>query len=154
MGLDQYLYQKKYIGGSWAENKEDEFVVVKKGEREIRIKIADIEAIDIEVAYWRKNYAINNFFLDKCGNPEDDNCVYMSIKHEDVIELRDILADILSKKTTKEKLDTALKRLPTDDLEEYFESYLTDFNRSLNVLNKLINSKDFYDHDLYYYIWY
>lgn len=154
MGLDQYLYQKKYIGGSWAENKDEEIVVVKKESREIRIKIADIEAIDVEVAYWRKNYAINDFFLDKCGNPQDDNCVYMLVRHEDVVELRDILADILSKKTIREKFDTASKRLPTSDLEEYFESYLVDFNRSLNVLNKLINSNDFYDHDLYYYIWY
>ena len=157
MGLDMYLYKKIYIGGQYAENKSDNLVVVKgngSAQTKIFVKIKDIDYIEKKVLHWRKNYAINEWFLDKVGDGGDDNCRYFYVDKRDLEELRDILSDIYFAKDKKEKKELAIKHLNTDDLEEYFDEYLEDFERTYKELNDIINSADYNDAEFYYYIWY
>lgn len=155
MGLDMYLHKKISIDGRWADNKED-VITIRKGNGKIerKIKIKDIDEIDTQVLYWRKNYAINEWFLNKIGNGGEDNCVNMSVDKKFLTELRDILMSISCAKTKKEKLKIAQEKLNTDDLEEYFDDYLEDFKRTLKELNKIIDAEDFNEADFYYYICY
>lgn len=157
MGLDMFLYKKIYINGQYAENKDDVIAVYKGNgsrRRVIRFKIKDVKAIESEAICWRKNYAINEWMLDKIGNTGEDNCVYMYVDKNILTELRDILRSISWAKTKKEKLKIAQNYLATDDLEEDFDDYLEDFERTLKELNKIIDAADFNDAEFYYYIWY
>lgn len=157
MGLDMYLYKKIYIGGQRAENATDNLVVVKgngSAQTKIIVKIKDIDYIEKKVMYWRKNYAINEWMLDKVGDGGDDNCRYFYIDKRDLEELRDICREICFAKTKEEKKAIAIQKLNTDDLEEYFDDYLEDFERTLKELNKIIDVADFNDAEFYYYIWY
>lgn len=159
MGLDQWLIKKIYVGGRSARNKEDYLVVERGGEvgevvGDIRIQIKNIEDIETRVIYWRKNYAINDWFLDKVGAGDEDNCVYFYVNKDDLKELRDILKEIVEAKTKKEKIKIVEEKLDTGDFDEYTDSYLEDFERTYKELDEVIKAKDFDVSDYYYYIWY
>ena len=157
MGLDMYLIKKIHIGGKYAENGYENLVVIKgNGSHRTRqiIKIRDIDDIEKNVIYWRKNYAINEWFLDKVNDGGDDNCRYFYVDKRDLEELRDICREIYFAKTKEEKKAIAIQKLNTDDLEEYFDDYISEFERTYKELNDIINSADYNDADFYYYIWY
>ena len=160
MGLDQYLHKQIYIGGQYAENKE-EFINVKKGERTIRIKVADIESIRTEVCYWRKNYAINEWFLDKIQPEGDDNCIDFPIEKEWLYELTALLKNICDpNKTKKQVLEIVEDRIPThswftiESFKEDYDYYMDDFKDTLKKLEEIIKAPDFDEANFYYYIWY
>lgn len=123
--------------------------------KDFSIPVGKVRALDIGEKYWRKNYAINKYFLDKAGNPEDDNCVYLYIDRRDIVELRDHLKEILCAKTNEEMLELAKKYLPANDLEEYFESfYKRAFAEDLGYFDDLISKPYFEFIEFFYYIWY
>lgn len=150
MGLDQYLYKKTFVGGWMLDNKE-EFISIGKS----RVKIGEIDNIESKVMYWRNNYAINDFFMDKVNDGGEDNCRYFYVQKKDLEELRDILKEIVNQPTQEGSLKIAKEKLNTEDLEEYFTDwYLPDFKKTLEKLEKLIKQPDSNDCDFYYYIWY
>ena len=154
MGLDQYLYQKIRVDRI-EENRP--CLKIQTDGKNFNIPFEpQIEGIWKEVMYWRKNYALNDYFLDKCGNPQDDNCVYMYIHSGDIEELMDILQQIVNAPTDKEKLDMALKYFPTtEDLREWFFSYyLEDFKKALFMFKQLKEQPEWEISEFYYYIWY
>ena len=154
MGLDQWLYQKIRVDRI-EENKP--YINIKTDEEKYQIKLEEsISGIWKEVMYWRKNYALNDYFLGKCGNPQDDNCVYMHIDSGDIEELIDILQEIVDAPTDKEKKDCALKHFPsTEDLESwFFKYYLPDFKDTLEKLKEIKASPEYEITEFYYYIWY
>ena len=159
MGLDQYLKKKLYVGGMYAENS-DEYLEVKKGNKTTRIKIGDINCVEMEACYWRKNYAINEWFMEQIQPDGDDNCVDFLIEPQTIIDLRDTLKRICEKKTKKEKLEAVENEIPThswftiDEFKEDFDYYIEDFEDTIKKLDKLIEAPDFKEADYYYRIWY
>jgi hypothetical protein len=99
MGLDQYLYAKKYVSNSdWS--KEDDKALFAS-----LIELADASefvddifptaSIGIKVGYWRKQNAIHNWFVRNCQNGEDD-CRTVFVGREQLMELRDACLKVLA----------------------------------------------------------
>jgi len=89
MGLDMYMSKKTYVK-QWSHNKpEDQFDVdVKKGgEPFTPIKKERISEVVEEVGYWRKFNALHNWFVNECGDGED-NCqeIYIGDKLPELLE--------------------------------------------------------------------
>lgn len=154
MGLDMYLYKETYIGGQYALNKDTDIEIHKENEPVIHIKVGDISSLKKRVIYWRKNYAINEWLIDKICGGGDDNCVYFNVEHETLEELKDILGEIIKQDTKEKKLKVAQEKLNTADLVQWFDFYIDDFERTYRELEEIINSEDFLKSDFYYCIWY
>lgn len=73
MGLDMYLYKKTYVQ-NWDYYSQDERyeITITQGGKPTTIKRERISCIVEEVAYWRKFNALHSWFVDNCGNGEDD----------------------------------------------------------------------------------
>ena len=102
MGLDMYLNKHTYVK-NWSYYSPEEInkITVKKGGKLRKdIKPERISHIVEEVAYWRKFNALHNWFVNFCGDGNDD-CKPIYIRTEQFEELLTLL------KTVKEKLDNS-----------------------------------------------
>lgn len=74
MGLDMYLEKKTYVKNWDHMNKENLNKITIKRDGKVRedIDTKKITYITEEIGYWRKANAIHKFFIDKCGNGEDN----------------------------------------------------------------------------------
>jgi hypothetical protein len=104
MGLDMYLSKKTYVK-NWSHQKPEEQhkVITFKGDvQRTDIKPERISYVVEQVAYWRKFNALHGWFVDNCGNGED-NCQEMYVDHNKLEELLGILKEV------REKLNNANK---------------------------------------------
>jgi hypothetical protein len=98
MGLDQYLYAKRYVSNS---------EYAKQEQREAYSAIRNILTDDnfpsapfgggevsLTVAYWRKANAIHQWFVDNVQNGED-NCREHHVSREQLIELRSLVQEVI-----------------------------------------------------------
>lgn len=86
MGLDQSLYKEKYVPG-WIE-KDKLKVSVERGDKEVLVENGlDGVSVKWQVAYWRKCNQIHKWFVDNCGEGED-NCRAYPV---DIEQLRELL---------------------------------------------------------------
>ena len=105
MGLDQYLHRKTYVK-NWNNMKPEELhvVTVTKGGKAVKeIDPKKIAYIVEEVAYWRKAYAIQNWFEN---NVQDDEGNF----HVSVEQLKELVEICKTVINTKDK-----SLLPSDD---------------------------------------
>lgn len=98
MGLDMRLSKKTYVK-NWEYMKPEEKVQVKLSGNEKKIKginIDKITNIEEEVMYWRKANAIHRWFIENCGNGED-NCQEIYVSRDDMKKLLSICETIIEK---------------------------------------------------------
>lgn len=145
MGLDQYLYAKKYTSNSEFLGKErnTEFTKLKElvGD-DARFLEPRVPAISIEmkVGYWRKANAIHQWFVDNCQNGEDD-CRSSYVGREKLEELMSVVNQVL---TTP---DEAQDLLPTQSgfffgSTEYDEWYFRDLKDTKEILERCLAMPD------------
>ena len=91
MGLDQYLYAKKYLG-FWNKeatssikliNKIHDFLEIpkldpKKEPWELLDTFPRVQYLELLVAQWRKDYWVEDFFEDKIENKDNGGTYYIS----------------------------------------------------------------------------
>ena len=93
MGLDQYLYAKKYLGLCWAEdkdlsktisviNKMHDFLSIPRINPTLAVwTILDIyprvQNIEVLVAQWRKDYSVEGIFDEFIGNKENGGIYFV-----------------------------------------------------------------------------
>lgn len=102
MGLDMYLTKKTYVK-NWehqSPEQKHEITVLKGGKPRQDIKPERISYIEEEVAYWRKFNALHAWFVNNCGDGEDE-CQPIYVPVEKLEEVLGIL------KQVKEKLDNS-----------------------------------------------
>ena len=95
MGLDMYLYARKYVSRFDYQNGErielPEFAALAETAPADLTKYGDFAGIQVSypVLYWRKANAIHGWFVDNVqgGN---DNCGSYYVSREQLIELRDL----------------------------------------------------------------
>ncbi len=98
MGLDMYLFGKKYISGiDWSKERTDN-AFAKSPVYENIIKAAELEEIatddaglyvDVSVGYWRKANQIHGWFVDNVQDGQDD-CREYPVSRVDLSNLRDL----------------------------------------------------------------
>lgn len=181
MGLDMYLYRRRYVK-NWDHYKPEDRTKVTLTIGGKRIKLVNPSYVTEEVGYWRKANAIHKFFCDLDGGK--DECQEINVERSDLRELADRCRRILlSAKTEPRKVvtgthhsrgvttaiveevgvlvDTSLAEelLPTQEGfffggTEYGEWYLDDLRETIKIIEALPDvANDEYDRNGgdYYY---
>jgi hypothetical protein len=141
MGLDMYLYAKKFVSSSsWA--KEDDRKKIKsiarlmKGTKFLIEDDLQFAEVKLQVAYWRKANAIHKYFVDNCAGGKDE-C-------QDTYVEREQLQDLLNRcKTILEDHSKAGELLPSQGgfffgSTDYDERYFSDLQSTVPVLEKIL----------------
>jgi hypothetical protein len=88
MGLDMYLYAKKYISG-WSHGDTSEFDTLKALYPQVEIsEQSPSMEISFNVGYWRKANAIHNWFVENVQGGED-NCKPYYVSVDDLVKLKE-----------------------------------------------------------------
>ena len=143
MGLDQYLYAKKYTSDSTYFNKGETFGMLKEtlGE-DARHLVKDMPSISIEmkVGQWRKSNHIHEYFVNNCQNGEDD-CRMSYVSREKITELLDLCKQVLADHSKADEL------LPTASgfffgSTDYDEWYFSDAEDTVEILETCLSMED------------
>ena len=92
MGLDMYIYRKKYLGKGTLEGK----ITDRKGEVVETKEEGDYFFAEKEVAYFRKSNQIHNYIVSHFGDPDADY-KNVDLGIEDIKELRDVCKEVAEK---------------------------------------------------------
>jgi hypothetical protein len=158
MGLDQYLYAKKYTFGNdfeeptW-QKKNADFQRLKKaiaessanGDDTLHMDKTYGETIIVEmkIGYWRKANAVHQWFVDNCQNGEDD-CRDAYVSREKLEELLSVTKEVLADHSKADEL------LPTQSgfffgSTEYDEYYFQDLELTQKILENALSMSDEWD---------
>lgn len=152
MGLDMYLYRQSYVQ-NWEHQKPEQrhTITIKKG-NDVRedIKPERIAYVIEQVGYWRKFNALHNWFIEKCGNGED-NCQKIYISQQDFQDLHDTLTMVKNALDEGDE-EKAMELLPpvsgfffgSDEIDEYYKA---DVIEALELIENIVNedcNEDYY----------
>jgi hypothetical protein len=146
MGLDQYLYAKKYscpndITGNerWKQMNAD-FSKFKKllgdDAKYIHKELPSI-SVEMKIGYWRKANAVHQWFVDNCQKGEDD-CREAYVSREQLEELLGVVNEVLADHSKADEL------LPTQSgfffgSTEYDEYYFGDLELTKKILKNALS---------------
>lgn len=149
MGLDMYLGVREYVSTrEWKNNESGDFVSVpvKAGVDILKStgldKYASKDGYGVDVSataiYWRKVNSIHQWFVDNCGNGED-NCQEMYVSDEKLRELLDVVTTVLKSKNEA----VAQEMLPTQSgfffgSQDYDEYYWGDLEYTKKELERIL----------------
>ena len=151
MGLDQYLYAKKYTCSndfkieSW-KKMNDEFIELKKvigdDAKYLDNNLPSI-SVEMKIGQWRKVNAIHQWFVDNCQKGEDD-CRSAFVSREQITELLDLVKEVLADHSKADEL------LPTQSgfffgSTEYDEYYFSDLEHTKKILKKALSMPKSWD---------
>ena len=160
MGLDMYLYAKKYTSKY---NDEE----LNKTLWNLFPKIKPVDNINtaevkLEVGYWRKANAIHKWFVDNVQEGTDD-CGHYGVSVEQLKKLREDIKEILTDKVRiarrlNEEIvpEKAEEVLPTQSGfffggTDYDEYYWDNMKNTLKLLNKLIDDEAYKEFEFEYH---
>jgi hypothetical protein len=118
MGLDMYLYKKTYVK-NWEHNPPETkhtFEIKRGGVLRNDIKPERICYITEEVAYWRKFNALHGWFVNECGDGEDD-CKEVYVDESKIEELLVLLKQVQEKLNNSKIITTTAKDWRGEDVE-------------------------------------
>lgn len=132
MGLDMYLYAKKFVSNAQYFNEQDKFNAIVSALEAQEFTMGHLIA-EVEVAYWRKANAIHSWFIG--DNEDDGSSIY--VPRENLEELQDICKQVLDNPALAEQL------LPTQDgfffgSTEYDEWYMDSVKETYDKLSVLL----------------
>lgn len=101
MGLDMYLYKRRYVK-NWEHNKGvNEWTITVKHNGKLLKDPMPIAYIEYDAGYWRKANQIHKWFIDNCAGGDGDR-TEMYVSHSQLKELRDLCKQVLAVAKTKE----------------------------------------------------
>ena len=154
MGLDMYLYLRKYESCSkWDKDyleKKPNFYPedLKEFAEDINNRNFLSKQTLYQVGYWRKANAIHAWFVKNCADDVDE-CQEIYVSFKQAKELRNLINRVLDCHEKAEEL------LPTEDgfffgNTEYNEWYYKNLEYTRDLLNKIIVKCDGGDYDIIY----
>lgn len=161
MGLDMWLYAKRFIWSSEREKDDLKELItsyILKGSEAGKIiedmKDYELKELTFEVGNWRKANQIHNWFVENVQEGNDD-CGEYSVTKEKLTELLDIVKRILNKKNKKKQVELAKELLPTQSGfffggTDYDNWYLDDLKKTKEIIEKLLKIKNFEDYNICY----
>ena len=156
MGLDSFLYAKKYISG-YAFNGENEVkqygaLVDLAGMANIASKTSPGMTVAVTAAYWRKANAIHAWFVENTAGGKDE-CQPSYVSREQLIELVDLTKQAIEKYHAGDKDGAAALLTPTSGFffgsTEVDEWYLADLESTVEQLEPLIALSEPKEGDLF-----
>jgi hypothetical protein len=137
MGLDQYLYAKRYASRTPGFGEDVYQAVIEATNADF----ADPEwggmYVEVCVGYWRKSNQIHQWFVDNCQGGVDD-CREAHVSREQLVELRNLCEQVLLAPAT------ASKALPTTSgfffgSTEYDEYYFSDLKDTIKIIDRALS---------------
>jgi len=141
MGLDMYLYAKRYVSsyspGDKALREELDKLTEMTGGLEI-------QEVSCEAMYWRKANAIHDWFV-KNVQEGVDNCASHYVPKDKLKQLLDLCKEVMANK------GRACELLPTTSgfffgSTDYDEYYFQDIESTVSRLEKLLNNPEIMDY--------
>lgn len=149
MGLDQYLYAKRFASPNFPGDKDIYKTVINSVEAESFYRPESngfpCVTVAVQVGYWRKANAIHQWFVDNCQGGEDD-CRETYVDREQLEELRDLCKSILADHSKADDLPTAAGFFfgSTDYDEWYFHNLEETVETIDYVLTNISDEWSFY----------
>lgn len=152
MGLDQYLYAKKYLtsSGFLGEKNAEQYntvvgIALPNGGAITQERGIPSAFVEVKIAQWRKANAIHQWFVDNCQGGEDD-CREAYVSREQLEELKELCEKVLADHSLADE------ELPTQSgfffgSTEYDEWYFGDLEMTVEMLEHALtlgNDLDFY----------
>lgn len=139
MGLDQYLYAKRFVSplSAFNESKEMFYKVVEASNATSFIDDTFPTAyVEVKVAYWRKANQIHQWFVEQVQGHNDD-CGEYYVSREQLQELIDLCDSVIASP------DLAQQELPTASgfffgNQEYDEWYFNDVKYTSATLKNIL----------------
>lgn len=143
MGLDMYLTKRTYIGANYEHNKVKGNIKLTKEDKPIKVNLKRVTYIDENVGYWRKDNQIHAWFVNNCGDGED-NCQDIDVSKEKLTELLSLC------KQVKEDHSKAEDLLPTQEgfffgTYQYDDWYFNGIQNTIDIVEPLL--KELSDED-------
>lgn len=141
MGLDSYLYKKKYINSSSLTNINENNITLEG----INIPIKNLCYLTYECLYWRKENHIHQFFVENCQNGVDD-CRPSYVSRETLEDLLDRCKKIKADNSLAEELLPVQSGFffgSTEYDSFYFDSIIYLISQLETVLNETDDSWEF-----------
>jgi len=157
MGLDQYLYERTYIGEEFTHRKV-ELTIDFKIDGEAQKVPRPITYMTSEVMYWRKANQIQEWFQQFTEGMSSTNSVDISVTPTDLINLLNICNKVLERKPIEgrdpgfsQAATPASELLPTSQgfffgSDEYDDYYYNQIQATKEMLENLkLNTDDYRD---------
>jgi len=140
MGLDMYLYGKKFL---WNDSEEQN----KVSEALPQMK-RNPKYVEYELMYWRKANHIHRWFVSNVQNDEDV-CGEYEVSKDDLIKLLTLISNVLANK------DIAPEVLPTGagfffGNTNYDDFYFGSLERTKKELEEILSDPELSKMDYYY----
>jgi len=153
MGLDQYLYARKYVSNYSFDDAEEKESFAKILEA-LGLDSSDVEPdhqmlwANVGVASWRKANQIHRWFVDEVQDGNDD-CQYYYASREKLTELIVTCEAVLADHSKAEEL------LPVAGgfffgTYEYDEWYFGQLQDTIEMLERTLDNPKFMQYDFYY----
>ena len=157
MGLDQYLYARKFISSNnYSRDEEGKFNATPNPEFSNimeqsglpldinKYTFAGSANVAIQVGYWRKANAIHGWFVDELAKGVDE-CQEIYVPREKLSELRDLCKSVLKKPAMAGKILP-----PTEGFffgsSEVDDCYMDDIKTTVEMIDFILaNTSDDYD---------
>jgi len=151
MGLDQYLYEKTYVGEEFNHIEADLTIKLTHNGKDVYIP-RPVSYIISQMHYWRKANQIQDWVNDKALEYGEgvQNGVDVNLSERDLIELEDICVKVLEREVIRNENDIEVSKaknnaedlLPTSHgfffgSDEYDEYYYTVVGATLEMLQGL-----------------
>lgn len=152
MGLDQYLYAKKYLtsSGFLGEENAEQYqqvvgIALPKGGAITQERGIPSAFVQVKIAQWRKSNQIHAWFVENCQDGNDD-CREAYVSREMLKELLDTCEQVLDDHSLADELLPSQEGFffGSTDYDEWYFQDLSDTVEMLKAALALDNDLDFY----------
>jgi hypothetical protein len=157
MGLDQYLYARKYVSANnYSRDEEGNFSATPNPEFSNIMEQSDLPLdinkytfsgsanVAIQVGYWRKANAIHGWFVNELANGVDE-CQEIYVPREKLSELRDLCKSALKEPAMAGEIlpPTAGFFFGSNEVDEW---YMDDLKTTIEMIDFILaNTSEDYD---------
>ncbi len=143
MGLDQYLYAKRYVGG-WKHSGEQENSLYRSILGQLGLPPEPCDGapsltVSVNVAYWRKANQVHGWFV---ANVQDgvDECQEAYVEREKLVELRDLAKRAVDEKNAELLQPQGGFFFGSTEIDDW---YWEDLQRTVDILDAVLNNPVF-----------
>lgn len=153
MGLDMHLLGERYIWKHTNEPQED--MLRNKVAQATGFKPNQVQAVKLDLGYWRKANHIHNWFVQNIQDGED-NCSEYSVQRSELMELKQLCQSIMDRVENSDPWQKyAEEVLPTQKgfffgSTDIDDDYLQATKETIRIIDNIITDPALTDVDLYY----
>jgi hypothetical protein len=138
MGLDMYLYKRKYVKNWEHTPEEDRHTVTVEHKGKVLTQWDNPIYITKEVAYWRKFNALHGFIVEHFNNGKDD-CSPIPLNLEDLKTIHNQLVKTIKENNPELLPPTSGFFFGNTEVDDY---YWSDISDAINTFEEIINMED------------